>query len=288
MNGMRPVATLFLCALVTLPAAAAEKDDVQVSLRAEPGKLKKEGPDGKYRRGVKVTLDLTGAAAVAATHYGMLRVTEAEVEGMKLSLRKPSGTGVDLSKQMQGSVHGRTIRPGGIVEHPADGTRVLFVLGGLPVEKRPDRQGKTLTRIRGTVTLRVAGKLRTVLIPNLNADSFLVDHRGLAAAGVKAVISCDTQTGEGGKTKSGISARINEGMARIHSMTLIDRKKKDLTEALEVMLACGSMKTAGYWTLVFNGTFTRDTVLQVRLADSTRDVVVPFEAKDVPIASPGK
>jgi hypothetical protein len=288
MNVMRPVATLLLCALAALPAAAAEKDDIKVSLRAETDKLKKEGPDGKYCRGVKVILDLTGAAAEAATHYGKLRVTKAEVDGVTLNLRKPDRTGVDLATGMQGSIHGRAIRPGELVEHPADGTRVLFVLGGMPVDKRAPRKEKTLTRIKGTVTLRVARRLKTVIIPNLNKDAFLTNPHGLTAAGVDAVISCDTRAGEDGKVKSVISARVNKGMDRIHSMTLIDRKKKDLVEALEIVQSGGMMKTVGYWTLVFNGAFTRDTILQVRLADSTRDVVVPFEAKNAPIASPGK
>jgi hypothetical protein len=261
-----------------------DAEGITVEMKATWGRVQGD-PRGLYSRDVDVTLDLTGGLARGVTHCGMLSLKKAVVDGIRMSLRRPrgkdlSGTSVILGSNPPTMV--RVNRGNTYYLHPSNGTRVKFSMSG---EVRPGR-GKSVLHASGTITLRTGSDVKHVDVPckGLSAQK-PVNHPALVRAGINLKVMKALKGDEPVDRTRSIGFIVEKGSEAIHSLTLVDSKGVDLGDDMVIYDALSKYPQREFVVTAvhFKGKLPADACVRITIVGGLREMVLPFEAVDVPI-----
>lgn len=222
----------------------------------------------QYEPGLKLKLELVGAAAGTATHYGKIELKTAEDDrgdALKLQasrfMRDPSKGFVQIDRS-----------------HMFFG-REEESKGKLEVElnlELPQRSARELALIKGTVTLRTVSQADVLIDKVRSKEGQEIDHQLFKAAGItlKVVRPSGTQAAHAARS---LTVEVQGKVDAVLELELLDAAGKDLGGG---SFSFGT-DTSRTFQLRSDAAMPADAKLKVSVATGWKDVGVPFQFKDI-------
>jgi len=233
-----------------------DSSGIKVDVSAAWSKTISMGSDGKQKpKDLEVLVVLTGPDAKAATHFGMIKIEQAESDGKALSLNAPFEWDIkDPRKQFV-----RIKRGGSFSDHPEDGVglKLAFVHPG---------DIEAVDKIKGSVSLKTGGKRTDVMIKEIAQATAMPANDALSAAGVELKLK---------QSEGSIQVDVTSGADTVYDVSLVDESGK-APEGIGV--GRGEVNGVPMYSFSFDGGAPSGAQLKITLVTDSREVTVPFEA----------
>ncbi len=244
----------------TTPGTPANSN-IKVQTTAAWSKAISMGSDGKRKpKDLEVQVLLTGPDAAAATHFGMIKILQAESNGEALSLNPPFEWDIKDPRKKFVKIK----RGGSFAEHPEDGValKLAFAFPG---------DIKVVDKIKGSISLKTGGKRTDVMVKEIAQAKAMPANDALSAAGVELKLR---------PSEGSIQFDVTGGADTVYDMTLVDASGKVL-EGLGV--GRGEVNGMPTYSFSSDGALPSDTQLKITLVTDSREVAVPFEAEGLAV-----
>ena len=240
---------------------ATDTSGIKVDVNAAWSKTVSMGSDGKQKpKDLEVQVLLTGPNAKAATHFGMIKIEQAESNGEAMRLNPPFEW--DIKDPRKKFV--KVSRSGAFAKHPEDGVAV-----NLPFAFPGDIT--VIDKIKGSVAIRTGGKRMVVQIEGIAQAKEMPANDSLSAAGVELKL----RQGEGS-----IQLDVTAGADAVYDMAIVD-SSGNVPDGMGV--GRGEVNGMPTYSFSLDGDLPSGVELKITLVTDSREVSVPFEASGLAV-----